>query len=223
MDENLTPRERRALRTREAILDAARQIISKEGVDALSIRGIADAIDYSPAGLYEYFGSKEEIIMAVVNQGFDRFTQALGGVDVALPPTEYLRQVGLAYIDFAVHNPDFFLLMFTTAPLSDFYKEGRKEICDATSAVALLKDDPSFGILYRAVKRCADEGSFQADTEEAIFGFALTAWSHIHGVAMLRVTYFRNIPADLTQLDNMGLDMLFSGLTAKREMDSDTQ
>ncbi|MCB0105373.1 MAG: TetR family transcriptional regulator, partial [Caldilineaceae bacterium] len=50
MDETLTPRERRALRTREAILDAARKIISKDGVDGLSMRNIADAIDYSPAG-----------------------------------------------------------------------------------------------------------------------------------------------------------------------------
>ncbi|MCB0074139.1 MAG: helix-turn-helix transcriptional regulator, partial [Caldilineaceae bacterium] len=53
MTEELTTRERRALRTREAILDAARQIISRQGADALSMRAIAKAIDYSPAGLYE--------------------------------------------------------------------------------------------------------------------------------------------------------------------------
>lgn len=57
MEDTLTPRERRAQRTRDAILEAARGIISKKGVEALSIRSIADAIDYSPAGLYEYFGS----------------------------------------------------------------------------------------------------------------------------------------------------------------------
>ncbi|NJN55580.1 MAG: helix-turn-helix transcriptional regulator, partial [Anaerolineae bacterium] len=59
MDE-LTPRERRHLRTKDAILDAARLIIKEQGADALSIRAIAEQIDYSPAGLYEYFGSKEE-------------------------------------------------------------------------------------------------------------------------------------------------------------------
>jgi AcrR family transcriptional regulator len=55
MDE-LTPRQRRHLRTKDAILDAARQIIAEEGADNLSMRGIAERIDYSAAGLYEYFG-----------------------------------------------------------------------------------------------------------------------------------------------------------------------
>ena len=68
MDEVSTPRERRAQRTRDAILEAARQIIGKDGIDGLSTRGIADAIDYSPAGLYEYFGSKEEIIAKYMSE-----------------------------------------------------------------------------------------------------------------------------------------------------------
>ena len=49
-------------RTQQAILDAARAIIHEQGPDKLSMRAIADRIDYSPAGLYEYYGSKEEII-----------------------------------------------------------------------------------------------------------------------------------------------------------------
>ena len=59
------PRTKRHLRTKQAILDAARQIIAEEGPAALSMRALADRIDYSAAGLYEYFGSKEEIIAAV--------------------------------------------------------------------------------------------------------------------------------------------------------------
>ena len=59
MTEALTPRQRRHLRTKDAILDAARQIIATEGAEKLSMRAIAKRIDYSPAGLYEYFGSKD--------------------------------------------------------------------------------------------------------------------------------------------------------------------
>ena len=119
----LSPRERRRQRTEQAILDAARQIIREQGIDALSMRGIADAIDYSPAGLYEYFGSKEEIVYAVIGQGFERFTRALQSVDGSLPAAEYMVEMGMAYIDFATRNPDFFLLMFTTAPLADIFAD----------------------------------------------------------------------------------------------------
>lgn len=214
MEESLTPRARRAQRTREAILDAARHIISKKGVDALSIRSIADAIDYSPAGLYEYFGSKEEIILAVVAQGFERFTRALEAVDVALPARDYAREVGLAYIDFAMRNPEFFVVMFTTAPLADLYCAADQRPTDQASAIELLKAEPSFAVLYRAIERCVAEGLFVAHPNYGVFAMALTAWSHVHGVAMLRVTNFRNIPIDWRAIDRAGLEVLFYGFQA---------
>ncbi len=212
MEDSLTPRERRAQRTRDAILDAARQIISKQGVDALSIRSIADAIDYSPAGLYEYFGSKEEIILAVVAQGFERFTRALEAVDKSLPARAYTREVGLAYIHFAVRNPDFFLLMFTTAPLTDFYMKGDKPAQGAKDAAEMLRQEPSFAVLYHSIERCAEEGLFAIKAEYGVFEMALTAWSHVHGIAMLRVTSFRHLPIDFTAIDEASLDVLFQGL-----------
>lgn len=214
MEETLTPRARRAQRTREAILDAARRIISKQGVDGLSIRSIAEAIDYSPAGLYEYFGSKEEIVMAVVAQGFERFTRALEAVDVDLPARDYAREVGLAYIDFAMRNPEFFVVMFTTAPLADFYCTADQRPTDQASAIALLKAEPSFAVLYRAIARCVAEGLFAARSNDDVFTMALTAWSYVHGVAMLRVTNFRNIPIDWRAIDRAGLDVLFYGFQA---------
>jgi AcrR family transcriptional regulator len=213
MEETLTPRERRAQRTRDAILDAARQIISQKGVEALSIRSIADAIDYSPAGLYEYFGSKEEIILAVIAQGFERFTRALERVDRRLPARDYARAVGMAYIDFAVRNPDFFLLMFTTAPLAELYSKESHQAQDANSAAAKLQEEPSFAVLYRAIARCVEEGLFPTRPDYGIFEMAITAWSHVHGVAMLRVTNFRYIPADFTVIEQAGLEVLFRGFS----------
>src|SRR4051794_6555692 len=112
----LKPSERRYQRTHEAILEAARQIIHEEGISALSMRAIAQRIDYSAAGLYEYFASKEEIIETICRQGHRRLKDGMLRVNPNLPIREYLRDTGLAYIEFAVQNPDFFLLMFTKAP-----------------------------------------------------------------------------------------------------------
>ena len=208
----LSPRERRRQRTEQAILDAARQIIREQGVDALSMRGIADAIDYSPAGLYEYFGGKEEIVYAVIGQGFERFTRALQSVDGSLPAGEYMVEMGMAYIDFAVRNPDFFLLMFTTAPLANIFKE-EHEPADGNAKAFMLREQPSFGVLYKGVERCVDKGVFTERPSYGTFEMALTSWAHVHGVAMLRVTNFRHVDVDFTPIDRAGLEALFNGMS----------
>ena len=60
-------RERRQARTREAIIQAAEEIVEARGPDALNMRDIAELIDYSASNLYEYFTNKEELLAAVAN------------------------------------------------------------------------------------------------------------------------------------------------------------
>lgn len=206
--ESLAPRERRYRRTKQAILDAARQTISQKGVDALSMRGIARAIDYSPAGLYEYFGSKEEIIRAVCGQGFHRFGQYLRRVDLSLPAEEYVRELGIAYIDFAIKNPDFFLLMFTTVPLA-------AELDDSAAPPEVpssLNEDDTFSILLRGIERCVAEGIFEARPGYGALQMAYGAWAIVHGIAMLRITALRDYPQDFEQADRETLRALFHGM-----------
>lgn len=205
---SLSPRERRYQRTKQAILDAARQTISKQGVDALSMRGIANDIDYSPAGLYEYFGSKEEIILAVCDQGFERFAQYLKRVELSLPAEEYVCELGLAYIDFAVKNPDFFLLMFTTVPLAS----GSADDPEGKEPPDTLDRDSTFTILLRGIQRCVDEGIFPTRPGFAALEMAYGAWSIVHGISMLRITTLRNYPQDFEEADRNTLRSLFRGM-----------
>ena len=95
------------------------------------MRELASQIDYSPVGLYEYFNSKEEIVQALSSEGHQRLSAYMRQVDENLPPAEYLLEIGLVYIDFALHNPEYYLLMFTNLPA-----EHRVE--------ALLKEGSSF-------------------------------------------------------------------------------
>jgi AcrR family transcriptional regulator len=212
--DSLSPRERRHQRTKQAILDAARQIINREGVDALSIRRIADAIDYSPAGLYEYYGGKEEIIGAVCQQGFERFTRYLQRVDTSLPAEEYMVELGMAYIAFAEQNPDFFLLMFTHFPL--MHGTAAEQTAEhAVDARAALKNDPAFGILYQGVERCVREGLFKPMPGYGAFEMAYSAWANVHGIAMLRITNLRDFPVDFKTVDRCGLRAFYRGLCAE--------
>src|SRR5690554_886786 len=63
-------RDREALRTR--IVEAARDIVSEAGLDALSMRSIAERIEYSPGTIYLYFRDKNELLGEVIHAGFER-------------------------------------------------------------------------------------------------------------------------------------------------------
>lgn len=208
---NLSPRERRHQRTQQAIIDAARQIIREDGVNGLSIRAIAERIDYSPAGLYEYFGSKEEIVTAVCAQGMKRFAQRLKQVDQSLAPEEYLLELGLAYIDFAVRSPDFFLLMFTTVPLIN---STNPTLGEDDRLRAELAENDAFAILLRGVQRCIDDGVFHEQPSFGSLEMAYASWTGVHGIAMLRVTGSGYFPFNNTAIDRKVLRANFLGLAA---------
>ena len=95
------PRERRQERTRQAIINSALHLIREKGPNELSLREVARRIDYSPAGLYEYFDSKEDLVQAVCSEAEGRLRDALQSVDPTLETVEYLVELGLAYIRFA--------------------------------------------------------------------------------------------------------------------------
>jgi AcrR family transcriptional regulator len=190
------------LRTREAILDAARQIIGESGVEGLSIRAIAERIDYSPASLYEYFGSKEEILAAVCWQGHNRLTAQMTAVDATLSANDYLLAIGKAYIAFAVENPDYYLMMFTNPAF-------------AGSAQEQQQAESSFTILLTAVQRGLDEGLFQRRAGYDLMEMAYTAWAMVHGISMLRLTYLTNQPVDFAVADDASLRTLISGLMGR--------
>src|ERR687883_454319 len=61
-------RDREAVR--RAILDAARELFVREGYQNVSIRKIAERIEYSPAAIYGYFPSKDDIFFALAEEGF---------------------------------------------------------------------------------------------------------------------------------------------------------
>ncbi len=167
-------REKRQQKTRQAILDAAQRIIVEQGPEELSMRSLAEQIDYSPSGLYEYFDSKEQIIQAVCMAGHLRLTHAMRQVDETLPVEEYLVKIGSVYIDFAAANPELFQLMFSALPA-------------APLDVNMLSESSSYPILLGAIQRGIADGTFQVREGFGLQEMAFAAWSMVHGIAMLRI------------------------------------
>src|SRR5205807_9212512 len=105
-------RERRRARTAQALLDAAMEIIAERGVEALSMREIAQRIEYSPSGLYEYYASKDEILDALRQRGFVQLTEHIEHAVQGNTAVERLYELALAYLEFARQNRNLYLLMF---------------------------------------------------------------------------------------------------------------
>jgi AcrR family transcriptional regulator len=103
-------RERAAIRKR--IIDAAEQIAADKDWDAVTIRAVAGAIEYSPALIYEYFSNKDEILLALMRQGFGRLhTVLIKVVDTTQTPAAAVEGLGLAYWAFALESPTLYQLM----------------------------------------------------------------------------------------------------------------
>lgn len=104
-------RDREAVR--RAILDAARELFVREGFNNISIRKIAERIEYSPAAIYGYFASKDDIYYALAEEGFrllcdERRNPCLE----SLSPIERVREVFWRFYTFSREQPQYFALMF---------------------------------------------------------------------------------------------------------------
>ena len=106
-------RQRQIEANRREILDAALMIARKEGWQGLSMRKIADQIEYSPTMIYEYFSSKEALLTELTRLGFLRLVQEMkNAAGKTGDPKERLLKMWLAYWDFAFAGKEFYQLMF---------------------------------------------------------------------------------------------------------------
>lgn len=99
--------------TRNNILDAACKIVKEEGWQGLSLRKIADAIEYTAPIIYEYFANKEAILQELTKQGYLVLNKDLISAKQSKDnPTEQLEAMWLAYWNFAFENKEMYQLMF---------------------------------------------------------------------------------------------------------------
>lgn len=102
-------RDRERLELRHAILEAARKIAATEGWQAVTIRKVAEMIEYSPPTIYEYFESKEAILAEEMREGFQLLYAALKtAMEGHADPRERLAAMGRAYWDFVWKHPELY-------------------------------------------------------------------------------------------------------------------
>jgi AcrR family transcriptional regulator len=101
---------------RRAILDAARDLFVDEGYRNVSIRKIAERIEYSPAAIYSYFPSKDDIFFALAEEGFRLLSARDEPANLEtlepLDPLDRIRAVFWRLYEFSRDHPEYFALMF---------------------------------------------------------------------------------------------------------------
>src|SRR3954464_7046941 len=97
-------RQRERTEVRERILDAALEVFAKQGVEGVTMRALADAIEYSPPVIYAHFRDKDAIIQELCNRQLPQLAKKFATF-ADLDPVERLRRIGYVYADFAIEHP----------------------------------------------------------------------------------------------------------------------
>lgn len=168
-------REREKLDTREKILDAARELFLRDGYEGVSMRKVADLIEYSPTAIYVHFADKEELFRELCHQDFGRLAGVFQSAARIEDPVEQLKQIGRAYIDFGLRFPNHYKLMFMTPhpPISPDETKGNPEV-------------DAYEFLRRSVERAMGAGIFRNEWNDAEL-LSQTLWAAVHGVISLQV------------------------------------
>jgi AcrR family transcriptional regulator len=185
-------KEREREEMRELILRSAQDLFLENGYEKTSIRGIADAIEYSPATIYLYYKDKNELLLALHVKAFEKMMQEFAVIAAVADPLERLKSLGNQYIKFAVENPELYDLMFIMqAPLealackNEVWEDGMK----------------SFDFLRFVFSECVSVGYFRADLD--VDTACLTIWSYVHGLVTIYLKKRMDMFGDGREMERM--------------------
>jgi AcrR family transcriptional regulator len=97
---------------KQALLEAAVELIAETGPRGLTLREAARRASVSHNAPYRHFRDRDDLLAAVATDGFDRLTRAMASGGRKASPLNRLRRSGLAYVDFALRWPQHFAAMF---------------------------------------------------------------------------------------------------------------
>jgi AcrR family transcriptional regulator len=172
-------RERERDTVRTMILDAARSLFATQGYEGVSMRAIAEQIEYSPTLIYQYFKDKETLIKELCYADFAKLAEKLQAAMAISDPIERLQECGREYVRFAIAFPNHYRLMFMTPiPVHDD-KEERE-------TVQGKPESDAYALLITLVRMAAAEGRLKDPDADADL-VAQTLWAGLHGVIALHI------------------------------------
>jgi AcrR family transcriptional regulator len=172
---------------RERLLLAAIRLLEDGGPEALQARRLATEIGASTMAVYTHFGGMRQLVEAVAREGFARFGRLLADVPETADPVADLLELGVAYRDHAVANPQLYRVMFgVTAPGG--HRLVGVDMNELMASGEFPEGREAFGLLVRAVARVIEAG--EGSAEDPVRA-ASQIWSAAHGYVLLEIAgYF---------------------------------
>jgi AcrR family transcriptional regulator len=168
-------KEKQKLEIRKLILDASMKLFVEEGFDNVSIRRIADLIEYSPTTVYLYFKDKDEIFFNLHEVGFQKMLELNKNLDTIENPLIRLHKMGENYLHFGIENPEYYDLMFIQrAPMKKLTEMG----CDWENG------DAAMTRLKTTVSECMEKGLIAKTDPDLV---SMSIWSMVHGLVALAI------------------------------------
>lgn len=164
------------------ILAAAEQIFIDEGAAGLSMRRLADAVELTPAAIYRYFGSKDDVIQALRNAFFSAFLFRLNEVTRGVEdPREALR-VGLrSYIEMGLEKPHHYRAAFTLDTIR------RKTPTDAE--LQEMANQPNLRAFRQLLDGLSETMGSLDKAPTDLETVARSLWASIHGLVLLMINF----------------------------------
>jgi AcrR family transcriptional regulator len=215
-------RQKQALR--ERILDASREIVMREGFAALSMRKIAEAIEYSPATLYLHFESRDDIARALCAEGYEQLLADIAPHAQIAEPQARLRAIAHAYVAFGLANRETYRLIFMEDPsyadaaLGGSAAGGASNEEGDVAALPAQAANPdagnaAFALLIGAIDELKAAGRVSASADSGTLVEAL--WATWHGIVALALTCPVYPQSPVEKLVDTAIDAWFGAPDAK--------
>jgi AcrR family transcriptional regulator len=153
------------------------------GPEALSLRQVARRADFSPAALYTYFASRDELVAALFAESFERLDAYLRRVPLDLPADQRVIELGMAYLDFGRENPVDLRCILASAAQEDL---------PSSSGVGLGLGAAK--LIAETYREGREQGIFASEAALSVSEMAYTTWALVHGMAVLSGIDMSQVP-----------------------------
>jgi len=197
-------REREKEELRHEILDAARELFVTEGFENVSMRRIADKIDYSPTTIYLYFKDKGDLLFHICEETFAKLIENMEAISKDTDdPVEALRKGCQAYVEFGLKYPNHYRVTFMNPTRVEMVAE--RQLNEETMGMR------AYCHLRGEVEACIKQQRFRHTDVDAA---TQALWAASHGITSLFITKPNFHWVDRKQLAAMLTDILIEGLKA---------
>ncbi len=162
---------------RKLILDTAMKLFLEKGFENITLRHIAEKIEYSPATIYLYFKDKDELIYTLHREGFEKLYMWQQKILPIKDPLKRLHKHAQMYVSFALENPEYYDLMFIER--APFRTIKGMECKDGMNWEIGMR---SYDLLRKNIEDCIEAGVFQ-NTNIDVAAFSM--WAYVHGIVSL--------------------------------------